>query len=278
MGRLRPYAAERHTVLMRTEGNLHKLFKVQFSSSDGSLFVHLPYYRDCDGIAAVATLPAEENPTFEVSLTKCGKVTSRKVKYSHHPDGRALFSQDRRVVSSVRREASPLRGLGGHVFTVQLQGPGDFESVPDEVQARRSSREYDHVLEPRTAADAYKFVGEWVGEERFAEQLAEGDVGPIVLAVDGARSPEVALLLAPESGRPPADRMLLLTCEAMPRFCRDEPSSLLLIGGFDPVERASDPGRETSFLALSYPASDAAKLREEIGTIDFETPVRRGPD
>lgn len=277
MGRLRPYSAERHTVLIRTEGNVHKLFKVQFSRSDGSLFVHLPYYRDCDGIAAVVTLPAGESPTCEVSLTECGKVTSRKVKYSHHPDGWARFSQDRRVLSSVRREASPLRGFRGHVFTVQLQGPRDFESVPDEAQARRTDREHDHVLEPRTTADAYKFVGEWVGEERFAAQLAEGDVGPIVLAVDQAHRPEVALLLGPESGRPPVDRMLLLTCEAMARFCSDEPSSLLLVGGFDPVERASDPVCETSFLALSYPASNAAQLREEIGTIDFETSVRRGP-
>jgi hypothetical protein len=50
------------------------------------------------------------------------------VKYAHHRDGEAHFSQTGRVYTHVRKRSVPLNEQIGHLWTIQLQGLNGFRS------------------------------------------------------------------------------------------------------------------------------------------------------
>ncbi|NMB74335.1 MAG: hypothetical protein GYA21_04310 [Myxococcales bacterium] len=61
------------------------------------------------------------------------RTTVNKVKYSHHPDGRAHFSQHGKVKTSIINPDSMRLDdpSGGHLFTLRVQGLFDFEPVSE---------------------------------------------------------------------------------------------------------------------------------------------------
>jgi hypothetical protein len=62
--------------------------------------------------------------------------------------------------------------------------------------------------------------------------------------------------------------VLAITCVAIPRLGSDE-EIFLFLGGFDAPETMTDPTKEAGFLAFLYPLSEAANVRERIGSVDF---------
>src|SRR5436853_6424490 len=90
------FRSERIILTVKRDERRHKVVQIIFGR-DGSLFVNFPYFRHRTGILAAATIPGNGQKTSEVSLQIGGKIASHLVKYSHHPDVRALFSQDRKV-------------------------------------------------------------------------------------------------------------------------------------------------------------------------------------
>jgi len=79
-----------------------KAFQIGFER-DGSLFIHFPYFRHRIGILSSAEIPATGERKVDVSLEHGGKVTSHLIKYSHHTDGRAHFSQDGKIFTAIKR-------------------------------------------------------------------------------------------------------------------------------------------------------------------------------
>jgi hypothetical protein len=116
---IRAARAKRFTVQVRqarTE-EAHQIAKIFFSGRDGSLYVDFPYFEHRDGLVCRATLTPGAT---EVSLVEGGKVTSHRVKYAHHRDGEAHFSQTGKVLTQVRKPSVPLNRYSGHIFTIQL--------------------------------------------------------------------------------------------------------------------------------------------------------------
>lgn len=103
----------------------HRIAKIIFGS-DGSIYVTFPSFSCNDGLAAVLTLTDNTKYPASLDLAKYGKVTGHRVKYSHHPDGLAHFSQKEKIRSEIRRKACPLNLQVGHLFTIQLQGVHAF--------------------------------------------------------------------------------------------------------------------------------------------------------
>jgi hypothetical protein len=64
-----------------------------------------------------------------------------------------------------------------------------------------------------------------------------------------------------------ARHVLLLTCEAIPNL-GPEPEMFLFFGGFDP-ETMRNPTKEAGFLAFLYPISEAERVRERLGSVDY---------
>ena len=99
--------------------------QINFSKNDGSLFVNFPYYKHKQGIAGHFKFPANLY-SHNLNLIKEGKVTSHLVKYSHHPDGEAHFSQDGRVLTTIKKKSLRLCEVDDHIFTVLFQGISNF--------------------------------------------------------------------------------------------------------------------------------------------------------
>jgi hypothetical protein len=84
-----------------------KAFQIIFNW-DGSLLVAFPYFRHRTGILSASAISATGTRQSEVNLEQDGKVTSHRVKYSHHADGRAHFSQDGKILPRSRGNQSLL--------------------------------------------------------------------------------------------------------------------------------------------------------------------------
>lgn len=252
------------------EDDLHRnVFQVQFSAGDGSVFVHFPYFEHTTGIVCLATLAPGSPATLQLEVG--GKVSSHLVKYSHHPDGTALFSQDGRVLSRIRKQCLPLRELNTHLFTIHAKGLRSFAMAtakddPPRISNKRTRLSFAFGSETPISL---KFVGRLLTVDAFAEMVPSG----VVEARMPLRSPDGttvwAFVCSSPEGSSAHDMILLLSCESLPHLDQDRDSFLLFLGGFDAPEIASDPTKQTTVLAFSYPVLNADELRQRLGSIDF---------
>jgi hypothetical protein len=116
----------------REEGFHHKLFQIRVvSGANPSLAVDFPYSPFESGIALRAQWsPADpDQRTFQWLDPSTSMKTSQRPKYNHHRDGRAHFSQDGKVRTTIARQACPLREINGHAFTVHVQGIERFPEL-----------------------------------------------------------------------------------------------------------------------------------------------------
>ncbi|HEY2150293.1 MAG TPA: hypothetical protein VGH34_05765 [Vicinamibacterales bacterium] len=240
---------------------------------DDTVFVTFPYFRHRTGLLSSATIPAKrasQSTDTLVSLEEGGRVTSHLVKYSHHPNGLALFSQTGKIRSEVRRQSVALDRQEGHLFTVLINGLEAFkraEGPKDEGQITPDRAVVDFQLPADSdPGGTLKLVGRWgdVSRLRFAEQV--DTIGPVIPVGDPSGRRSMAAILANPADE--ARHVLILTGDVMPPVGTD-PEMLMFIGGFDHREEMNDPTREAGFLAFQYPVTDAADLRRKVGSIDF---------
>ena len=272
----RLHRSARFVVALETSAGRHKMLQIGFLRSDGSVYVAFPYYENTDGVVAVATYPAGAGPGISIDLTEAGRVTSHRVKFSHHASGEALFSQTGKVSPDIRRQSIPLAHLDGHLFTIQLQGPEGFAVADPTRDAEGVARQRSVVgfRFSQHTPSAIKILGRWHPLASLV-QAATRPLTPVMglRNADGVIRP--AFLLASPEGWPLAEHVLVLTCQEIPSLTED-PSCLTMIGGFDPVEIVHDHSRDSSFLAMSYPTEGPEDLRKRIGSIDIESESKEG--
>jgi hypothetical protein len=249
-------------------GGRFKLIQVSFARGDGSVFVSFPYYRARAGI--VSRVALRSNNTA-VDLKPRGKVTSHLVKYSHHPDGRAHFSQDRKVFTHVSRRAVPLDEVGGHLFTAHVTGFEQFEplSAIDAAKSPATNRTVLNFAFGLERPPGIKIVGRLhTAESLRIDRIPPQEPGPI-WTVDAAGGHRQVFLVAPPVGRIGSQRIIMLSAE--PWLGSDSPDRphLSFIGGFDRPAVVLDRSQRSELLALAYPLDDADELRRQLGSIDF---------
>src|SRR5439155_17026711 len=115
-------------IAVETPSGTFKLFQI-VCRRDGSIFVPFPYYKNSSAQLIEGTLIGGQQ--YPSDLNVSGPLTTHRVKYTHHADGEAHFSQDGKILTRVRRRANPLQSYSGHLFTVQLQGLSDFQLAKD---------------------------------------------------------------------------------------------------------------------------------------------------
>ena len=181
-----------------------------------------------------------------VNLADLGYVTSHRVKYTHHVDGNCHFSQDGKVVTTVRNVARPLTTTAGHVFTIYIQGLG-------------------HYAEPKAADDAEMFdMGETAAPPclRLVGRWLQQAILPSVQNPVGMDIPPdykgLGIACCPPAGSTFEGFVLLIEAFEMPLLAADPPFVLNFVGGFGPD--MPDQSKESSFLALNYPQADPANL------------------
>jgi hypothetical protein len=239
-----------------------------FFGRDGSLFVSFPYFKHRTGLLASATIPGNGQTTSQVNLQVGGRIAPHLVKYSHHRDGRAHFSQDGKVRTEIKRQSVALDQQSGHIFSVLIQGLEGFD-VADSSRDTGSSPKRTVLtfqLGEQSGTETTKLVGRWyeIAALRFGSQ-EQPTIGPILAAQDSDGKIKNGFLVASPFDN--ARHILLITCESIPRFS-PETELLVFYGGFAAPAIMNDTAQEAGFLAFMYPAADAEELKKTIGTID----------
>lgn len=275
MDNIVPFRSEKYVVAVGIGHRRYKTLQIIFGKKDGSLFVNFPYFKYVRGLVSVVTFPGGNKHTAELSLEPGGKVTSHRVKYSHHPDGIAHFSQDGRVYSVVRKQSIPLAKAEGHIFTVQLQQVDSFEEANEEKDRGRHTptRTVLTFNFNQDTPEAVKIVGRWYSLAELKNRIyviKETPVlGPRVMCETPQGKRYFAFLLSSPQSFSTGEFVLILTCEKIDTLDKERHSVLTFIGGLDEPNIINDLSKDTSFLALSYPASNYDDLAQRIGSIDY---------
>ena len=266
--RLAYLAAERYIVTVQAGNEAFKIFQILFNKKDGSLHLSFPYFIHKEGILSELSYPANTS-SADLSFLPAGKVTTHRVKYSHHVSGEALFSQDGKIYSKIRKKSVSLRSQTGHIFTVLISGIQNFEQASQPKDQISSNSRSVLTFEFKETPNAVKFVGMW-----YSTRLLRKNSGGIrndkpkatLLSPDGNLR-EGLLLVNPylDDGERFA---LVLYCELDPSKDTKE-TFLTFMGGFDSPEIVHDHSKETKVLSLMYPAVDAENLAKRIGSIDY---------
>lgn len=91
-------------------------------------------------------------------------------------------------------------------------------------------------------------------------------IGPALLTTDPDGIQSNACMFANPNAN--ARHVLAITCEPISKLGPD-PEMFLFYGGFDPAEMMKDATKEAGFLAFLYPLSEADKMRERLGSVDY---------
>jgi hypothetical protein len=253
------------TVCVIKAGDLRaKAFQIVFGR-DGSLFITFPYFAHRVGLLSSSSIPATGTRQSQVDLEEGGKVTSHLVKYSHHTDGTAQFSQTGQIITAVRRQSIALDKQHGHIFSLLIQGVHALD-VADPVKDSGMSPKrtvVDFQVEP---SEAIKFIGRWFDVNKLRFNIPTPTIGPTLLMTDPAGAQRNACLFA--GPRVNTRHVLAINCEKIPKL-GPEPEMFLFYGGFDPSEIMTDPKKEAGFLAFRYPLSEADKMSERLGSVDY---------
>ena len=248
------------TLTVTAENKTRKIAKIEFGPK-GDIYIFFSKFKPSTGVVSLCTYKANLTKTdLNLATPGQGKVTSHIVKYSHHFDGRAHFSQDGKVYTKIIKQSAPLSDQQVHLFTIQIQG---FNSFPEhKINPRVPNFNVDTV-----SSHGLKIIGRWFLKSSFTTQSTPIPNAPMILR--SPRGEQIGQGYYPPKENPLRDFFLYLS----PRLIwpMDEKSipTLSFIGGFDPSDIAFDKSKDTSFLALLYPCSDINELTKKIGSIDF---------
>ena len=255
-------------------GNIQRKIFQLFFGSDGSLYVNLPYYKKTEGIVSVVTLPPHMPPNTQIDLASAGKVASTLVKYSHHPQGKASFSQTGKVSSLVSKQSVPLDSIQGHIFTILFEGLMFFEPINPkrDTGKPKSNRTVLHFNFVGNGLGAVKILGIVVPVGKLPYMIrGKGDSKE---AIQTVQTPEGKLLsaffVAPTKTNPSASSIFVIAIESIDNFNSDRDSVLIFLGGFDESKILRDEAVETKYLSFIYPIDNYEQLGSKLGTIDLK--------
>jgi hypothetical protein len=254
-----------HVVCIIKAGNLRvKAFQVMFRE-DGSLFINFPYFRHRIGILSASSIPANGQRQSDVNLEHGGKVTSNLVKYSHHPDGRAHFSQDGKIYTAVKRQSIPLDKQEGHIFSLSIQGLNALKRA-DPIKDVITSTKRALIEFAMESPEAVKFVGRWYDVNKLRCSNPNATIGPVVPTLDPDGASNSAIFVAGPYAN--TTHVLAISCIPIAKLGA-APEIFVFCGGFDPREVMTDPTKEAGFLAFVYPVEEAERLGQRIGSVDY---------
>jgi hypothetical protein len=262
---VKAYLSEHVVVTLTADGHRHKIFQIVFGK-DGSFYLTFPYFKHTQGLLAEATVNGPPGAETLIDLAKKGKVSSHLVKYAHHTDGEAHFSQHGKVKTMVRRQSVPLAEQQGHIFTLLIQGLRAFESLgaakENAASARRTTLTFD--IKDRFPK-AVRIIGRWYWIEDLPADPRPPVFGPRIEAVDPDGTMHKAFIV----GNPHDKKhVLVLTC--IPQDSINPTHDLMMfMGGFDPTAKIMNSKSPTGFLTFLYPADNYEELKQRLGSIDY---------
>lgn len=141
-------------IVINTGGIFRKIAKIKFGPR-GDIYVFFSKFIPSQGVMSILSLGAGTNEgKADFAKPGHGKVTSHIVKYSHHPDGNAHFSQDGKIRTEIRKKSFPLGDLISHFFTLQFQCFNNFPEFKKNPQVPHFNIDYN-------GNKCLKILGRW---------------------------------------------------------------------------------------------------------------------
>jgi hypothetical protein len=274
IGRLRVITAERVTITVGTRSRHFQVCLVGFQR-DGSIWVQCPYFPGRNGILASPSQDPDAEGPITYDLTEGGVITSHLVKLNHHPDGDVHFSQDRKILTVVRRKTFPLATAIGPVFHLHIYYPEKFK----EISKAKKERAYLPFFFEGPVSQAITVFGEWRRRRAMEANLdpPNGVAGPVAQIINrktGGTSTVFFLMQPP--GFAMRDHLLVVGVEsALPLPNITEPT-MILVGGLDPheVDNPTQKARQTGLLAWKYPFEPPEQLQSLLRSVDMDAQPR----
>jgi hypothetical protein len=261
--------SEKFIVVTRAGRYRSKILQIIFWK-DGSIFIDFPFFAHTDGLVSLMTWNANIKPPTNLSMLSGGKVTSHLVKFSHHPDGNAHFSQTGKVLTKVRKLCPPIDKVE-HLFTAQIQGLASYDQFdpPKEKISNPKERTFIEAVFKGKSPEAIKIFGMLYTRKNLRGRSSGYLVGPVMDSVDPTGKISRTCICSSPVGTVNEDLTLLIMCESIPKVDKLNKAALTFIGGFDERKVTDDITKETTFLAMSYPQDNIDELAKQIGSIDF---------
>jgi hypothetical protein len=175
-------------------------------------------------------------------------VTSHLVKYSHHPDGRAHFSQTGKIFTEIKKQSIALETQHGHMFSLLIQGLDGLEEASptkDINSAKKTVIDFD--MQP---SEAFKFLGRWFDVRAIRFSKPTPKIGPVVITLDPDDIQRNAILIA--SPHANAKHALALSCIEIPRLGPLRKSSCFTVASM-PAKPWRTPTQRLGSWPLSIP-------------------------
>jgi len=273
--------SKKYVINIQESDNIYKTFQIIFDKT-GSIFINFPYYLQKRGSLARVTIPGYSKFPIDLSLGPTAKLTSNLVKYSHHPDGNAHFSQSGKVFTTIRKKSVPLKNINGHLFTLFIQGLKDFERYDTEKDSNRHVIKRHNIILKLNGQEpeSIKIVGRLFTKQYFQSLLNKPKEDPKFLQPKG--EPVVrhriqnnvyqycGWVLCPPPNEGYENYVLVISYKEVQKINKDSYSALTFIGGFDSKAITRNHSIDTTFLTFMYPMPEEGfeKLKKEIGCID----------
>ena len=194
------------------------------------------------------------------------------VKFSYPLDGNVHFSQDGKVFTKVRKVCPIIHKIEGHFFTVQVQGLDSFDQfeLAKEKTSNPKQRAFIEANFGNKMPPAIKIVGMLYSRSNLRSRTSSRFFGPIITTKDTKGNLRQGCICSPLMESNVNENInLLFMCEAIPKINKSNSATLSFIGGFDERSIVEDQTKDSTFLALVYPAENIEELTQKIGSIDF---------
>lgn len=265
-GEMIVHRAKKFNILALKENKFFELFKIRFYSNaqnQFAIFVLFPHFSKSKGILSKLVMPANQKKVKRLSLVPSGNLTTHLVKYSHWEDGNTHFSQDNKIVTSVRNLSSPLTSEVGHIFTVQLQGLEGYHIRPN-LQKRKDDKITDLDFDIKDENTCLKFTGWWFDSTYITQNMKKG--GPVIQIKMPDGTYKRGFAIAPPQEMKYPKYFLFLSGEIIPILSKRQKNLLTFIGGFDKPKPLTE---DFHFLSFIYPVWGFNRLLQKLPNIDF---------
>jgi hypothetical protein len=242
--------ADAYIVCAEVSERTFKIFRLT-CARDGSIYVNFPYIPDGGALIGEVSLSPDTVYPCDLTVGPDFATTVHKVKYAHHPDGEAHFSQTGKILTKIRRKAVSFEDARGHLFTVMAEGVMGF----NELATRKSSRKARVIpFGFNPPVNSIKIVAHLHTKPEWASFARYGDPSKPWISVagrDGNRG--VGIVLTTKARRGGNALYMLLTAQARETQFAENDVQLAFMGGFDAPGVTSDRSKVTRMLMLLHP-------------------------
>ncbi len=258
---------EKYLITATIKEQRRKLFQIRIWD-DGTLYIDFSYFNNSNGLLTELLIkPNLEHPA-SISLTDNGKIVSHLVKYTHHTDWRAHFSQDWKILTKVKKTSIPIKNLNWHIFTITLQGFEWFHEATKKEDISSSQKKYVYnydLTQDWKDFEWVKFVGWWIHKDMLWYNSVWAK--PIGMPLAYMKVQDKTLWWFYLSSKAWSGYILFLSCEHVPWLQSSRNPYMTFMWWFDKSEIVDNQEIETSALFLIYPREN--DLEQVLENIDY---------